>query len=323
MTERLDALERLARLRAAGAISAEDYEREKQALLNAGTGAGAPPPPITYPPDPYRPNPAPPRPAGTPAWLWVVLGLIVVALLAAIGWLLLGTNQSRTEEVSVNRTAPPPPAVNQIAEAPPAPTIRSRPQPEQLAAAFRAAFGDRAIRDVDGASITFRPGAISWIGERAVLVSPGTNAEECHACPGMVAIHYLEPEGAGLRRTGEWLSVATDDYGAPPEWRLTNELTGRPALRVANGGGNQGIFCDFVEYFDLGPGGPASVARVQTGYTNEGEEGGFSLEGRMTNIRAGESFDMAYTGYETFTETWRLRGGRFAFEGAESRVPTC
>lgn len=320
MTERLDALERLARLRETGAISAEEYEREKQALMNAAPGS----PPISYPPDPYQP--VPPRPAGTPPWLWVLLGLIVVALIAAIAWLLIGTGQRRTEDVTVNRIAPPPPpVVNQSAEAPPVPTIRSRPQPEQLAAAFRAAFGSRATREVDGASITFRPGAISWIGERAVLVSPGTNAEECHACAGMVAVHYLEPESDGFRRTGEWLSVATDDYGAPPEWRLTAELTGRPALRVANGGGNQGIFCNFVEYFDLAAGGPVSIARVQIGYTDEGnrgEEEGVSLEGTIGNIVAGRSFDVAYRGDESFTERYELRGGRFQPAG-QSRVPEC
>jgi hypothetical protein len=114
-----------------------------------------------------------------------------------------------------------------------------------------------------------------------------------------------------------------DDYGRPPEWRVTSELTGRPALRVDNGGGNQGITCDFSTWYDLSGGRPSELARIQTGYSNEGEEGGFELAGRIANLRAGRSFDVVYSGYESFTESYRWRGDRFEKEGGESRVPQC
>ena len=313
MTDRLEGLERLQRLRASGAIDDAEFDREKALLLG-----GAPAPPAASPPPGRR---------GTPLWLWVLLGIAGIAAAAALAWLLVVRNQARVDEnrVDINAQA----ETNQQAEAEPedeTPAIRLRSEREQLAAAYRAAFGERSTRTVEGAAITFRPGGLVWIGDRAVLVSPGTNAEECHACAGMVAVHYLEPAGDGFRRTGEWLDVATDDYGRPPQWRLTSELTGRPAMRVENGGGNQGIFCNFVSYYDLGPDGPSEIARVQIGYDNEGnlgEEQGVSLEGQIRSIRPGRSFEVAYSGDESFTERYELRGGGFVLVPGPTRVPEC
>ena len=313
MTNRLDALERLQRLRETGAISREEFEREKALLLDGAA--------------PSRPAPPPVRRA-TPAWVWVLVGFVSVLLIAALAWLLLGRNEARDDEdrAKTNVQAP----TDQQVEAEPqdeTPAVRRLSEREQLAAAFRAAFGERTTRRVANYEITYRPGALTWIGDRAVLVSPGTNAEECHVCAGMVAVHYLAPDGDGFRRTGEWLDVATDDYGQPPEWRLTSELTGRPALRIANGGGNQGIFCNFVSYYDLAEGGPREIARVQTGYSNEGaatEEGtGTEIEGQIGNIRSGRSFEVAYSGDGRFTERYELRGGGFVLVPGPTRVPEC
>lgn len=310
MTDRLDALERLQRLREAGGISEAEFEREKARLLGAG------------------PPPAAPVRRETPAWVWVLVGFVSVALIALLAWLLFGMNQGRDEEEQPARNV----QAESNAQAAPepeddTPAVRRLSEREQLAAAFRTAFGERTRRTVEGADITYRPGALTWIGNKAVLVSSGTNAEECHACAGMVAVHYLAPDGDGFRRTGEWLNTATDDYGRPPEWRLTSELTGRPALRVDNGGGNQGIFCNFVSYYDLAEDGPREIARVQTGYSNEGaateEVAGTEIEGVIRNIRPGRSFEVAYSGDGTFTERYELRGGGFVLVPGPTRVPEC
>ena len=320
MTDRIEALERLQRLRETGALTEEEFAAEKAALLGrAGSVPDAPPA------EPVRPATTAVAPTRRPEWL--VPAALGAALLVFIVAAMLFLRSGRGEEVvsaAANVVAPVPDPVieNQVAPAP-QPGIRERPVTEQLAAAFGAAFGGRSTRTVGEAEIAYRQGSLIWVGGRAVLVSNGTNAEECHVCPGMLSVHFLAPQGEGFRVTGEWLSVATDDYGRPPDWRIASDLTGRPALRVENGGGNQGIFCNFVSYYDLTADRPAEIARVQTGYTNEGEEGGFELEGRIANLRPGRSFDVVYTGYESFTETWRLRDGRFQFEGAESRVPTC
>lgn len=321
MTDRIEALERLQRLRESGALSEDEFVAEKTALLGRVGAAGNEPPPASI----EREHVIAVQ-KRRPEWLIPAALLAALLVFAAAAWLVLrgGGGGDAAETVQANVAAPPVPAAEQnLLEAAPAPTIRDRPPAEQLAAAFRAAFGTAATRAIEEADISFRPGRLVWIGDKAMLVSEGTNAEECHACAGHLAVHRLAPAGDSFRVEGQWLSVATDDYGRPPEWRITDELTGRPALRVEGGGGNQGIFCNFVSWYDLAGERPAQIARVQTGYTNEGEEGGFELEGRIANLRPGRSFDAVYTGYESFTETYRMRGGRYQLDAPESRVPTC
>ena len=316
MTDRIEALERLQRLRESGALSEEEFAAEKAALLGRADAVADSTTTIV-------------TAAGRrPAWLVpaIVGALLLLLIVAAI--LILRGGGDEADTVAVDVPASPSEAQPQNAVTPaPEREIRSRPEAEQLAVAFRTAFGNRPTRTIDEAAISYRPGSLIWIGERAVLISNGTNAEECHACAGMVSVHYLAPAGDAFRVLGEWLAVATDDYGRPPEWRVASDVTGRPALRVENGGGNQGIFCSFVTYYDLTAARPAEVARVQTGFTDEGattdEGAGTELEGRIGNIRAGRSFDVAYSGDSSFTETYRLRGARFVLDGAESRVPTC
>jgi hypothetical protein len=319
MTDRIEALERLQRLRESGALSEEEFAAEKAALLGRAGAVAEEAPPA----DIEREQVIAVR-RQRPEWLIPTALLAALVVFAAVAWLALRGGGETAETAQANVAAPAPSAPEQnLVETAPAPTIRDRPAAEQLAAAFRAAFGTRATRQIEEANITFRPGRLIWIGDKAMLVSEGTNAEECHVCAGHLAVHRLAATGEGFRVEGEWLSVATDDYGRPPEWRVTDELTGRPALRVEGGGGNQGIFCNFVTWYDLTGDRPAQIARVQTGYTNEGEEGGFELEGRIANLRPGRSFDAVYTGYESFTETYSLRGGRYQLDGAESRVPSC
>jgi hypothetical protein len=324
MTDRIEALERLQRLRETGALTEEEFAAEKAALLGRADAAAE-----VRPAEGATETTTVAVKMRRPEWLIpaIVAGALLVFIVAALLILRGGGGGGDTPgdtgaTVNAAAPAPAPPVVNEVQPAP-EPAIRSRPASEQLAAAFATAFGGRATRTVDEAEIRFRPGSLTWIGNRAVLVSNGTNSEECHACAGMVAVHYLTPEGDGFRSAGEWLTVATDDYGRPPDWRISSELTGRPALRVENGGGNQGIFCNFTSYYDLSGARPTEIARVQTGYANEGEEGGFELEGRIANVRRGRSFDAVYTGYESFTETYRFRGSRFVNDVRESRVPGC
>ena len=330
MTDRIDALERLQRLRESGALTEEEFLQEKAALIGRGEHAPYKGPPTAAiaeggAADAASEIYAPPARRGPPLWMMAGGALFLIAIVVAAMLLLRGGGERETFDVGsappANAVAEPP--ANVAAPAPPPAGIRARPEAEQLAAAFRTAFGGQPVRDSEDGEITYRAARLLWVGNRAVLISNGSNIEECHVCAGVVAVHHLLPEGNGFKVDGEWLRVATDDYGRPPEWRITSELTGRPSLRVDNGGGNQGITCDFSTWYDLAGGRPSELARVQTGYANEGEEGGFELSGRIANLRAGQSFDVVYTGYESFTERYRWRGDRFEKEGGETRVPQC
>jgi hypothetical protein len=330
MTDRIEALERLQRLRESGAITDDEFEQEKAALLGRGEAPYRGPPSAAVAEgaaaDAASEIYAPPRRGGPPLWMLLAGGLALLAIVAAAMLLLRGRGEKPpfdSDSTPATNVGAAEPAANVAAPAPEPSGIRARPEADQLAAAFRAAFRGQPVRDAEDGEITYRPARLIWVGERAVLISEGSNAEECHVCAGVLSVHHLFAEGDGFRIDGEWLRVATDDYGRPPEWRVTNELTGRPAMRVDNGGGNQGIFCNFSTWYDLAGGRPSELARVQTGYTNEGDEGGIELAGRIANLRAGRSFDVVYTGYESFTERYRWRGDRFEKEGGESRVPQC
>lgn len=306
MTDRIEALERLQRLRESGAITDAEFAREKEALMRAASVA--------------------PR-----AWAWIAAGVLALALIAAfvlLAWRRDDGRQGNSVATNVVQ-APATAADDKEALAAAEPAIRTRPESEQLAAAFRAAFGSdrRATRTLDGAAITFTPGGLRWIGARAVLVSPGRNSQDCHACAGELSVHYLNAEADGFRVAGEWLTaIGGAGFGAPPEWRFSTELTDQPVLRVEGGGGNQGIFCSVFSFYALGSAGPAQIADIQTGYSNAsgfGDDDGSEINGRIANVRKNISFEVAYTGTRSFVERWVWRGDRFVMAGGASRMPTC
>jgi hypothetical protein len=278
------------------------------------------------------------------ALIWVAIGGFVLGIATVVLILLLrGSQASEAGQVANTVLAAPRPPVARPA-APPA-TIRARSAREQLVAAFAAAFGGgRATREVDRVSYTYRPGGLIWIGERAILVSPGANRDDCHACAGTLAIHYLVAAGDGFAMRGEWLTGGGfADWGRPPEWRFSSELAGRPMLRTQGGGGNQGIFCSGFAFYDFEPNGPREIARVQTAFSDNGyrvPEAGIpptEVEGAIRNIVPDRSFEMAYTirravlrgpsfapgRAERVIERYELRRGRYVLTTGESRVPIC
>lgn len=251
--------------------------------------------------------------------------IFIVAVLGAVGalaYLLL-------RPIDAPAPTAPGPAAAPVNEAAPAAVsgIRARPEAEQLAAAFAAAFGGNGSRSVGDSEYRYRPGGLVWIGERAVLVSAGTNSQDCHACAGTLAVHYLAAEGDGFRVTGAWLEGGGfADYGRAPDWRFSSELSGQPMLRTEGGGGNQGIFCGQVSFYEFAEGGPREVAEIPVGYSNAsgmgGADDGAQIEGRIRNVRPNESFEVAYSGTRSFVERWLFQGGRWAPERA-TQLPSC
>jgi hypothetical protein len=269
----------------------------------------------------------------------IVLPAAVLGAVGVLAYLLMRPVAEPAPPEPANAAAP----VNQVAPAP-VTGIRARPQAEQLAAAFATAFGGNASRSVGDNQYRYRPAGLIWIGDRAVLVSAGTNPEDCHACAGTLAVHYLAAEGDGFRLTGTWLEGGGfADWGRPPEWRFSTDLSSQPMLRTEGGGGNQGIFCTGVKYYEFADGGPRELVDVQTGYSDDGyrvPENGVpptEAEGAMRNIVPGRSFDMVYTiqrnalrgGHfvqgrsEQLTEHYVLRDGRYRLTPGPTRVPQC
>jgi Short C-terminal domain len=310
MTDHIEALERLQKLRETGAITDAEFEREKERLLR--------------PPAARRPQP----------WIWITGGAAAVVLVALLVILLMrGESGSEgNESASANVVVAPAPATNAVAPAPVETGIRTRPEREQLAAAFRAAFGRdrRATRGVDGANLTYTPGGLRWIGDRAVLVSPGRSDQDCHACSGALAIHYLEPQGEGFRVTGQWLNGGGGaSWGAPPDWRFSTLLTSEPLLESSAGGTWQGHTCTWTRFYAFAQGGPAEVVSMQMHQDNGGavtEESGeqvTDISGQIRNVVKDRSFDVAYTGSERFTERYIRRGARYVLASGATRMSGC
>lgn len=132
----------------------------------------------------------------------IAVGAFILGALTVLLFALLRRDEGAEAAPSARAAA-----ANQAAPVQAEADVRTRPRSEQLAAAFEAAFGGRspATRRVGGETIAYRPAGLRWVGDRAVLVSTGNNAQDCHACAGWIAIHYLAPQGGGLRVTGEWL----------------------------------------------------------------------------------------------------------------------
>jgi hypothetical protein len=306
MTDHIEALERLQRLRESGALTDGEFEREKARLL--------------------QPPPATPRPQ---SWIWIAGGAAAIVLAALLVMMLRREGPTQgNESASANIATARAPEANLTTPAPAEAGIRTRPPAEQLAAAFRTAFGraGRATRAVNGATVTYTPGGLRWIGDRAVLVSPGRSSEECHACPGFVAVHYLRAEGDGFRPAGEWLStVQGGTFGQVPGWEFSTLLSDQPMVALSSGGMWQGIVCSGSSYYELGANGPREVAGFLVGMDSTGSgivEAG-SFEGRVRNVAKGRSFDVVYTGSQRFTEHYEWRGGRYVLAGGGESRATC
>ncbi|HEX8239363.1 MAG TPA: SHOCT domain-containing protein [Allosphingosinicella sp.] len=316
MSSRYDELERLQRLRESGALTDEEFQAEKRRLL--GHQSIAPE---------EEAGEAEPR-APSRRRIWIILG-IVGLLLAVVAGLMFGRMSGGGDEI----VELPMPEENEavasnVSQAAPAPDVRGRPPAEQLALAFQSAFGQPppVTRSAGDGQFAFSPGLLRWAGGRAILVSPGTG-EDCHACTGRLAVHYLEPEGDGFRVTGRWEdSIATGAYGKPPSWSLSTLLSPLPALRTRIRDGNQGYFCTVETFYELGPQGPLKIAEVPIGYDDIGALGddGKRIQGRIINAIRDQSFDVVYSGSRAFSEHYvRGPGGYAVAGGGKSTMETC
>lgn len=235
--------------------------------------------------------------------------------------MLVGCNQGPEQ---ANEAAP---TANLVGDAQPRHAVQALPIEEQRALAFEAAFAEPEVL-VGDERLRYSPGDLVWVGDRAVLISPGENLDECHACTGALAIHYLEPAGDSFRVTGSWPALVKGaGYGKPPsDWRVTDQFAEYPVLIEEGGYTAQGCTSGGITLTELRPERPVRSARIPTIYSNQsgfGADNGAEIEGEIANIDKGASFDVVYSGSRDFTETWIRRGDSFELRGGETRMPIC
>ncbi|HVQ09900.1 MAG TPA: SHOCT domain-containing protein [Allosphingosinicella sp.] len=302
MTDHIEALERLQKLRESGAITEAEFELEKERLLRP-----VPPPPSAPLPPTLRPLP----------WPWIAGGAAAILLVALLAFLLLrrtdgeGGNAAQTANV----VEPPVQSVNQVAATP---TMRDRPQAEQLATAFRAVFGRASplSRRIDGAPGSERAARILWTTFGPVLLTESRIPDGCHACAGYVGAYYLRDTGNGFEVVARYPeAVSGPGWGNPPEgWRIVENFTTHPAVYAEGGSTGQGYTQTYATITELRPQGPIE-SRVDLGSDNSGavldESQAFALEGRITNVVRNRSFDVVYSGSCNLTRRHVFRNGRF------------
>lgn len=204
------------------------------------------------------------------------------------------------------------------------------PMAEQLTVAFQAAFGKAgpATRTIEGDTLTYRPKRLLWLGDIAVLVSTGKNRNECHACTGALSIHYLRPAGAGFKVIKSWMRAAGNgDWGtATDKFSISQEFSRYPVIITEDSSGGQGYVCGAMEMVELRSEGPSkwdAIPNIYSDVGNKGEEEGSEINGAVANVRKDVSFDLVFTGDDSFIEHYERRGNKFVRTSSGSKLPTC
>jgi hypothetical protein len=337
MTFRYDELERLQRLRESGALSDAEFEIEKRRILTHEPAAPGPRPILA---DPQAPPPDRSR------WpLYAILGAIGLAVAIAAG-LLLGHNVSgggAGQGLSDANVAIPEnfAMADQNLIAPPAPAdLRTLPPPEQLALASKAVFGSDgpATLSVDSGKeyhtdhfneqVTYKPGRLLWPDFGPVLVSEGQVRDAAHVSAGKIGIFYLRADNGAFQVAARYPdAIVAGSFGRVARWRVSNLFTDLPVVYAEGGGTGQGLSCSVATLTEIGPQGPTPLAAIPLSYSNAGAEtdpaNAVTLRGKVANVVKGQSFDVAYTGTQSFTEHYVRTPSGFTLEGGKTQVPSC
>jgi hypothetical protein len=212
--------------------------------------------------------------------------------------------------------------------APAAPTMRTRPEAEQLDTAFRAVFNraSPAPRNIDGQRGSERARRVIWTDFGPILLTESAMPDGCHACAGYVGAYYLRDTGGGFEVASRYPEAVTGaGWGSAPSWRVVENFTTHPAIYAEGGYTGQGYTQSWATITELRPQGPIE-SRVDLGSDNGGavadESEAVSLAGHITNVVRNSAFDVIYTGSCRVTRHYVFRAGRFqpATGGAEDAV---
>lgn len=321
MVDRIEALERLQRLRESGALSEAEFEAEKARL-------DAPAAPIETATDPE----AYAEERAKPWWLWI-LGALVALLLAVLAWMVFGIGREQSvpqPQVDTNQATVELPNVQAAA-----PGMTELSPQEQLRLAAFAALGPegrRTVTDDDGEK-EIKPLRLLRLPSGSVLISTTEIEDACHACVGSLNIHYLKEDGQRFEVVKSWDGFVSGNGfgGAPSEVEVSDKYAANPMLVSEAGYTGQGYTCSARTLVELRPGGPVLAGTIPVYFSNEGavvEEtgktmGGQSkqtLEGEIVNIVQGKTFEVrAKDGDETIIEKYVRKGDTFVPVAKDTR----
>ena len=333
--DHLSRLERLARLRDTGALSAEEFEREK-AVLFQQSDAG-----VTHADEAEESPPAnPSTETGARARRrWPLLVLVGLALAGGGGWALANwtgiTASPRATGANLTHDEKPNPSASAPAGKPSPSTLRALPAEKQVDLAFEAVFGSgaREISVPEQAVYTYGKGKVVWGDFGPILIAEGTGDEPYPVALGTLGIFYLrEIAGAKFEEVRRWPdAVVGSIMASPPQWKVRQDITDGMVIESTAGGVWQGYACDSKTLTELTPSGPRSLVTFASHYDSSGavEEGYQTFDGTIVNVVRNRSFDVRFSGTRTITEHFVRKGAGYVRvpgdneEMNEGAIPTC
>jgi hypothetical protein len=277
-------LEKLQALREAGALTEEEFQAEKAALVE--------------------------RAARPPRWpIFAGLGAVALGGTVALGlW--------AGQEVMPEPAPTPTVAARPTPSPTPSPVVTAE---QRLADAFLAATGHRGAYDDarEGGQARVTPARLLDLPFGPVLLAEAEIPDGCHACTGSLDIYYLAEEGGRFAVRGRYRdAVHGAGFGAAPDWAMTDRFTANPAIWEEGGYTAQGYTATGATVTELAPSGPATSDVIRTGYGNAGAVGEDSdelceVKGTVANVVRDRSFDVVFTGGRPLTLRYEKRGGRF------------
>lgn len=314
MSDIIDKLERLQKLRAAGALSEAEFAAEKARLLGTADSNTAPTPtPNSTPFEPLSPSVSA---SELPWWVWLAGGATAVGVVAGLLLLLLPP----TRPVGLPSPTPRP-----SASASPADPLATLPPNARLDLAETAAFpAGRRFTTPEGSRIEYEPGMLIDTPFGPVLVSQGSVPDAAHVESGHVGIFYLAPQGRGYRVVKSLPdAIQSGSFGQMSSLSVSNKFATLPMVFAQGGGTWQGYSCSWTSLTELQPGGPVEVANFLDSYSNGGAiVDGDSEEttGTIVNIVKDKSFDVRFTGARSFTAHYVRQGGKYVLQGGEANA---
>ncbi|MBN8501451.1 MAG: SHOCT domain-containing protein [Sphingomonadales bacterium] len=330
MTNHLDAIERLHRLKEAGALSEAEFAEQKAKLL-----AHADAPPIAAPsPQPVEPvyTPLPEYESGPKAGRNLVpyigwgAGALAVAL--GLGWMLSGDGAPAPQPLASASEADAAVATEAFAK------LRDLPEAEQLRLASLAALGFTGTRkSKDGEQVVItKPLRVLNLPFATVLLTSTERPDDCHGCAGFVGVYYLKEQNGAFKVTGKWPEAVSGwAWGMVPDWKISTAYTSNPAIVAEGAFTAQGYTCTGMNIVELTPKGPVESDVIHLSMNNGGAvdpETGLTMggdpardvTGKIVNVRKGKSLQVQISGDENFTESYEMKGGKFVRTSGETKL---
>ncbi|MBB5686135.1 hypothetical protein [Sphingobium boeckii] len=200
-------------------------------------------------------------------------------------------------------------------------------EPAALQSAFALAFETPAIMIKDE-RYTFAPAGLYRVKEGLVLFSEGSGPD-CHACSGLLAVHYLTETPEGMKVTKGWTdAIPGSEYGAPPQWTVRTDLMSAPVVQTVSNGMGQGITCSIARLTELLPDGPKLRADlVPLAYSDEGaivdDTKPNTVDAAIAPADRDRDFVVKYKGSVTRDVIWSRQGEAFVAGKDAQGIPQC